>query len=385
MNATRLSVFNYSIQNAANDSLDIFIDGDIVDAETQEMYRYWLGEDTSVSYKSFRTQVLTSEAKTFNVYINSGGGLVTDAMAMHDLLIDLQEKGKVVNTIGRGIIASAATYILMAGKNATMSSNSWLMIHNVSGMAWGSINEMENYVRTMRQFNDASIKFYQDKTGLSEKEIGKMMDKETWMTASEAKDNGFIKNVSGEANFTNTIKPEQWQFQNKAVLNSYNSFIKNQEQMDYSKITEAINNAFAPMLEKFGISNKKDDVAIQEAIAEFSGTITNVIKENVPTAETITNQVNEAVTNALANIGENEAFKNAVAANIAVGLTTEDVQKVVNKGLENAVTKDDLVTNKTEILTAVVEKMGGQTQQKETAVITNRKAGKFAGVTWDAE
>lgn len=385
MNATRLSVFNYSIQNAANDSLDIFIDGDIVDAETQSIYKEWFGDDTSVSYKSFRSQLNASDAKTFNVYINSGGGLVTDAMAMHDLLIDLQEKGKVVNTIGRGIIASAATYILMAGKNATMSSNSWLMIHNVSGVAWGNVNEIENYARTMRQFNDAANSFYQQKTGLSEKEIGKMMDKETWMTASEAKDNGFIKNVSGEAKFTNTIKPEQWQFQNKAVLNSYNSFTKNQEQMDYSKITEAINNAFAPMLEKLGISNKKDDAAIQEAIAEFGGTITNVIKENVPTAETIANQVNEAVTNALANIGDNEAFKNAIAANTAAGLSTEDVKNLITEGTKNTVTKTDLETTKGDILNAVSEKMGNQSQQNEKPVITNRKASKFSGANWEAE
>jgi hypothetical protein len=49
----QLQVFNFSFQNAANDAVDIHIDGDIVDASTQAMFESWFGDDTSVSFKSF--------------------------------------------------------------------------------------------------------------------------------------------------------------------------------------------------------------------------------------------------------------------------------------------------------------------------------------------
>src|SRR5687768_10181960 len=108
-----IQVFNFSIKNAGKQTVDIHIDGDIVDASTQELLKAWIGDETSVSFKSFRNQVNELDAQVYNIYINSSGGLVTDAMAMHDFMTELESKGKTVNRIGRGIVASSGTYILM--------------------------------------------------------------------------------------------------------------------------------------------------------------------------------------------------------------------------------------------------------------------------------
>lgn len=279
MKGSPLIVLNYSIKNQANNNADIFIDGDIIDAPTQSILKDWFGDDTSTSYKSFRDMVNSSEADTFNVYINSGGGQITEAMAIHDLLVELQDKGKTVNTVGRGIIASAATYILMAGKKPSMSSNSWLMIHNVSGGIYGSVNEVENYAATMRRFNDSTTNFYQKTTGLSKTVIANMMDAETWMTADDAKSKNFISEVTGEVSFSQKIKPEQWQFSNSAVLNSYNSFTKKTDPiMETTKITEAINNGFNSLLEKLGLKDKANDENVKNAFTEFSNAIVNAAK-----------------------------------------------------------------------------------------------------------
>ncbi len=220
-----IDVFNFSFVNSADDSVDIHIDGEIVDAATQQVMRDWWGDETSVSFKSFRDEIVKSQAKTLNVFINSYGGHVGDAMAIHDLLVDLQNQGKTVNTKGRGIIASAATYILMAGKNSEMSKNSWFMIHNVSGAVWGDVNIVENYARSLRKFNDATRDFYAESTGIPKENITKMMNAETWMTAAEAQAKGFVKSVSGGATFTNSIPKENWHFENRAVLNAYNSSV----------------------------------------------------------------------------------------------------------------------------------------------------------------
>lgn len=354
----QLSVFNYSVSNKIDDAVDIFIDGDIVDAPTQEILKSYFGDDTSVSYKSFRDQVNSLDAKTYNVYINSGGGLVTDAMAIHDLLIEMQSKGKTVNTIGRGIVASAATYILMASKNPSMSSNSWVMIHNVSGFIWGDVNTVENYAATMRKFNDSANQFYQDKTGLSKTVISNMMNAETWMNADDAKAKGFVKNVSGEAKFSNTIKPEHWQYQNTAVLNAYNSFTKNNTvQMDASKITEAIQNGFKNLKEALGIKDKENDEAITNAFKTFSEAITNAIKDNAPEAtvsdEKVTELVNkilgtEAVKNSIA-----DQIKNAVDEKVKDAPTADAMKNEVKTQVENQLkTVQETLTN------SIVEKMG---------------------------
>lgn len=207
--------------------LNIDIDGEIVDAPTQEIMKNYWGDETSVSFKSFRDQVNASKAKTLNVSVNSGGGHVGDAMAIHDYLVELKGKGVTVNTAGRGIVASAATYIVMAGKdNSSMSANSWFMIHNVSGGIWGDVNEIENYSKTLRKFNNTIRDYYSNETGLPPETVSALMNKETWLTAQEAKDKGFVKNITGETNFKNAIKPEHWQFSNTTVLAAYNSFTK---------------------------------------------------------------------------------------------------------------------------------------------------------------
>lgn len=354
----RLQVFNFNIQNAANDAVDIYIDGDIVDADTQAMYKYWLGDDTSVSYKSFRDQVNASSANTFNIYINSGGGLVTDAMAIHDLIIDLQNKGKTVNTVGRGIIASAATYILMAGRNSSMSANSWLMIHNVSGIAYGDVNQVEGYARTMRKFNDASTQFYADATGLSKTVIGNMMDAETWMTAQEAKEKGFIKNVTGEASFTQLIPKEQWlnqyQYQNLAVLNSYNNSVK-QPATGNINLTQYFDdmkkfltdNAAALMQAIKGIKAPEngDHQALMNSIGEAIGNSFNTMAEGLD--DQITQAVSasfeaqqkdpESPLSKLINSVVDTAFKNQITTPIA-----DLVNSAVSEATKDLVSEEDL-------------------------------------------
>lgn len=217
-----VQIFNFSIRNASEDSVDIHIDGDIVDASTQELLKSWFGDETSVSFKSFRNQINAVEARTYNVYINSSGGLVTDAMAMHDFLSELESKGKTVNRIGRGIIASASTYVLM-GNNSSITKNSWFMIHNVSGGVWGDVDMVENYAATLRKFNNRSRDFYAEATTLRKEDITKMMNSETWLTADEAVEKGFVKNIVGSQKFTQKIPKDNWQFANMAVLNSYNA------------------------------------------------------------------------------------------------------------------------------------------------------------------
>jgi len=228
----QFSAFSYKVVNKAEDTLDIYVDGIIVDAETQSILKNWFGDETSVSYKSFRDQVTKANPKTVNLFVNSDGGMVNDALAIHDFMVDLEGKGVTVNRKVRGLAASAATFLVM-GNNSSMSENSWLMIHNVSGAVFGNVDEIERYAAFARKMNDQLVSFYTKKTGMSETDIQDMMNKETWMTAEEAKEKGFIDSIDGKVKFSNSIKPEHWQFNNTAVLNSYNSSVQTDDKKSF--------------------------------------------------------------------------------------------------------------------------------------------------------
>lgn len=355
-----IQIFNYVINQSSQDAVDIFIDGSIVDAETQELYKLFWGDDTSVSYKSFRESLEKHNAGTYNVYINSPGGMVTDAMAIHDYLVELQSKGKTVNTIGRGIVASAATYILMAAKSPSLSKNSWFMIHNVSGAIWGDVNEVEQYAAMMRKFNNACRDFYAQFTGIRKEDVTKMMDSETWMTADEAKEKGFIKEVTGDVSFTNYIPKDHWQFNNTAVLNSYNSFTKNTPEMKFN--FEEITKSFKNVLIEAGII--KDDKGANDMAAKLSAAMENALKPAVTASEQLDEKITNAVTKALEN------FKPEAADQ------TEAITNAVNEAVKNLAKAEDLTALKNDLdklTNDVANKLGKPLKQEKKEEDADRK------------
>jgi ATP-dependent protease ClpP protease subunit len=384
MNQPQLSVFNFSIKNQSDDTVDINVDGYIVDSPSLEMYRQYWGDETSVSYKSFRDSI-PSNVKTINLIVNSGGGHVGDAMAIHDFLSSLENDGVTVNREGRGIVASAATYLVM-GKNSRLSENCLFMIHEVSGFAYGDVSSMENQVKAMRKFNDLIVDFYARETGLTATVVGNMMKQETWLNATDAKEKGFVKSTGPKVNLTNQISKEHWPFQNTAMLNTYNNFFKNSNpsEMDTTKITEAITNGFNSLMEKIGIKDKANDENVQNAFKEFSSSITNAIGEIKPDEESVKTLVSNAVTESLKNIADNQSFKDAISNSLKE--VPENFKNAIADATKNSVTKDDFKKGMTDLTNAVIEKIGGKSSgeggeqnpgNKKKAVVKNRFAAAY--------
>jgi ATP-dependent Clp endopeptidase proteolytic subunit ClpP len=363
-----LSFFNYSIQNQSDDTIDIYIDGYIVDAPTQQMMREFWGDDTTTSYKSLRDQINKATPKTVNIYINSGGGMVSDAMAIHDLIIDLQNKGTAVNTFGRGIVASAATYILMASKNSEISENSWFMIHNVQGGAWGDVNDIENAAKTMRKFNNQIRDLYASYTSQPAETISSWMNKETWFTGKEAKEKGFVKNTSGSTQFKNSIKPEQWPFSNVAVLNAYNSFT-NQNESEMKFDIQPLIDGFKNVLVEAGVIKSGEDAKATEIANKLATTVENAVKpltENI--SETVKNEVSAQLAEAIKNVKVDETLvTNAVQAELkkegegtVAAAINSAATAAVNVAVKDVVKKEDFEALKID----VANKLGGKAHEK---------------------
>lgn len=355
----RLPFFNYKVQNNSNGSCDLFIDGVIVDASTEQIMKDWWNDDTATSFKKIRNEIDAANPSVINIYINSGGGQVTEAMAIHDYMVSLQnKKGIRVNTYGRGIIASAATYILMCTKNSYITENSFFMIHEVSGFCYGTVSECKNQLTILTKFNDLVTNFYVSHTGIEEKKIGNMMKDETWMPGNEAADKGFVKNLEPSIDFTNEIEADQWIFNNTDVLSAYNSFTPKFKNMDLKSIQTNIENAIKKALNELGITPKND---AQTAVFEVLNTsIENALKPLTEEIDTVvTNKVTEAI-NAVTT-GLPALITNAItAANVA---TTEGV---------NALLKP--ISDEMEIIkTDVANKIGGEKKEKPK----NEAPGKF--------
>jgi len=97
-----------------------------------------------------------------------------------------------------GTAASMASVIAMSCDRLVMAENSYLMIHRVSGGAFGDAEDMENAARTVRQLESDIVDFYASKTGIASEEIREMMAAETWLNGKEALEKGFCHEVAGE-------------------------------------------------------------------------------------------------------------------------------------------------------------------------------------------
>lgn len=139
--------------------------------------------------------------KDITVNINSPGGSVFEGIAIYNLL---RAHPKNVKVRVVGLAASAASVIAMAGDTVEMGQGAFLMIHNVWTIAIGNRNDLRAAADVIEPIDRALADLYAARSGHEPDEIGAMMDKETWLGAQDAIDQGFADALMPEAAVTQT-------------------------------------------------------------------------------------------------------------------------------------------------------------------------------------
>jgi ATP-dependent protease ClpP protease subunit len=127
------------------------------------------------------------------VRINSPGGDAFDGFAIYNAL--QSHKGGKVTTQIDSVAASAASYIALAGKTVKAYANSMMMIHNTWVCAVGNRVFLRDAADILEKLDESMVEIYASNSNVGKKEIRSMMDAETWLTAKEAKDKGFIDSI----------------------------------------------------------------------------------------------------------------------------------------------------------------------------------------------
>ncbi len=131
--------------------------------------------------------------KTLNVSINSPGGDVLDGFAIFNLL--RAHDAKKIITVD-GLAASISSVIAMAGDEIKMPTASRMMIHNPWVGAAGDSAYLRDMADLLDDLKTTMVAIYKSHaSGLDDKEISKMMDSTTWMSAETAKEKGFIDEI----------------------------------------------------------------------------------------------------------------------------------------------------------------------------------------------
>ena len=128
------------------------------------------------------------------LYINSPGGSVYDGFAIYDTIQYIKPD---VQTIGIGLQASMGAFLLSSGTKGKRFAlqNSRIMIHQPSSGTKGKITDQEIMLNEGIYLKKILNKILAKNTGQALAKIEKDVDRDFWMSATEAKKYGIIDGV----------------------------------------------------------------------------------------------------------------------------------------------------------------------------------------------
>ena len=155
------------------------------------------GEIDSTLSSSVVAQLLYLDSinnEDISLYINSPGGNVTDGFAIYDTMNLIKSD---VSTIGMGMCASMAAFLLSSGKKGKryILPNCEVMIHQPLGGASGQATEIkiaaEHILKTKEKLN----KILSINTGKKLSDIERDTDRDNYMTEKESLEYGIVDKI----------------------------------------------------------------------------------------------------------------------------------------------------------------------------------------------
>ena len=133
-------------------------------------------------------------SKDIAFYINSPGGVVSAALGMYDTMQYIRSP---VSTVCLGMAASAGSLLLTAGAKGKRFAlpNARIMVHQPSGGAQGQATDIEIQAREILELRKRLNEIYVQHTGRDLAEIERKMERDSYMSAEEARDFGLIDEV----------------------------------------------------------------------------------------------------------------------------------------------------------------------------------------------
>ena len=304
---------------AKNESGEMYIYGDIADEK-------WYDED--VTPKSIRDALSELGAvKNLDIHINSYGGSCVAGNAIINILDNYRKKnGTSLNVYIEGIAASMGSGIASVGDKVYMASNSLFMVHRPSTIAMGNADDFEKTIQVLEKTEDGLVQNYMRRFKGTEDELRQMLQDETWFTADEAKEWGFVDEVIEGAKIAASakgIKIGEQVFENKVADMIKNKYPDIKLEKEENKLT------YDEKLGEFGIT--EDMFATLDIESEKILAVVDMVKDSVkpePVAEFIGKEA------ALNELGCEDITAEEVLAYAKAGMHPVDTTELSNKANE---------------------------------------------------
>jgi ATP-dependent Clp protease protease subunit len=206
-----------------------------------------IGGYEGVSGSQFQNELTALDLmgkESIEIHINSTGGSIIEGFSIYSAIVNCKTP---VNTVNVGLCASTASWLFLAGKKCTMMDYALLMVHNPY-----NANSSESEVLSL--FKNSIVNMICNRTGIESNLISDMMDSETWMDSSTAKEMNLCSDIRTVKIKSKPILSKNLNAYSEA-FNFVNQLIKPIPQMDYSKVCN-----------KLGIVENSNEDSILKAI-----------------------------------------------------------------------------------------------------------------------
>lgn len=308
----------WQVKNEVNGNNEILLYGPIAGESS------WWGDE--VTPRSFAEDLESLGGKDVTVRINSGGGDVFAAHAIHNQLVAY--KGRVTVVID-GLAASAATIIAVAGDRIIMPSNALFMIHNPAiGLSdYYGADELLKAAEALNTIKGSIVAAYRKRCKASAEELAAMMDAETWMGAAECLEKGFVDEIQGSVSpvlngsslVVNSVNFNIKKFKNQDALKAC---IQNQTEV------KSMNNKLEAFLNGLGlklVDENQPTASVQNVAPQQPAVDAEQIAKNAVEAERQRVAALEAMDG-----GDNHAVTAIIAAAKKNGKTADDVKPYID-------------------------------------------------------
>ncbi len=159
----------------------------------------WLGSevrDENANAICAQMMLLAAEdpEKDIWLYINSPGGSITAGMAIYDTMQFIQPD---VATVAMGMAASMGQFLLSSGAKGKRyaTPHARVMMHQPSGGIGGTATDVRINAQLIMHMKQVLAELTAEQTGKPLEQILKDNDRDSWFTAAEALEYGFIDHV----------------------------------------------------------------------------------------------------------------------------------------------------------------------------------------------
>lgn len=196
--------------------------------------------------KDFTSALASAPSDKITLRINSPGGEVVEALAIHDLIL---ASDKTITAEVYGLCASAATLVALACDSVRIAANATWMVHEPSFTLSGTLADCDKMRDTMATLRDKVYAIYAAATGKTVEELQRDHASDRYYTAQEAVEYGWCAELMGETQVEEEIpapEPTETEAPEEEPTEPTEAEVENAEDED-DELTPPQAKAFRPL------------------------------------------------------------------------------------------------------------------------------------------